>query len=261
MTGLDGFLLFLAVGFLAQLVDGALGMAYGVICSSALLAFGAPPAAVSASVHAAKLFTTASSAASHMWLRNVAWRVFLPLVIGGTIGAVIGAYVLTGINGRLVRPLIVAYLGLIGLYILYRAWGNAESRAHLPPILTGPLGLLGGFLDSMGGGGWGPTVTSATMGAGLEARKAIGTTNAAEFLISVAASATFLWALVTGRSEDLSDMRHYLTAVGGLVVGGLIAAPFAGLVTKRVKPRTLTFVVGVLIIGLAIYQGARLALT
>lgn len=259
MDGLDGFWLFLLVGVAAQLVDGALGMAYGVISTSVLLAFGVPPAAASASVHAAEVFTTGASAASHAAHKNISWRIFLPLAAGGVVGGVAGAYLLVGVDGDVIRPFIVGYLALIGAYILYRAWKNAAPRTHVPGVLTGPLGAVGGFFDAIGGGGWGPTVTSAIVGAGISPRCAVGTSVAAEFFVTSAISASFLWALLSGDWETAGGMRQYLTAVAGLVVGGLIAAPFSGWLAKRAPTRLLTWAVGVLILALAAYQGARIA--
>ena len=261
MTGLEGFLQFVAVGVLAQTVDGALGMAYGVISTSVLLAFGVPPAAASAAVHAAEMCTTGVSAISHAALRNVAWRTFLPLMVGGVIGGIGGAYVLTGVDGDVIKPFIVGWLALMGVYILYRAFRATKTRPHLPPVISAPLGVVGGFCDAAGGGGWGPTVSSSIMSAGLEPRRAIGTTNTAEFFVTSAISATFVWALLTGRSDELGELRSYATAVGGLIVGGLIAAPLAGVIAKKAPRRLLTVAVGVLVIALAIYQGWRLLMT
>jgi len=256
---MDTFLLFLLVGILAQSVDGALGMAYGVISSSVLLAFGVPPAAASASVHAAEVFTTAASATSHAVHRNIEWRLFLPLVIAGVIGGVLGAYVLAGIDGNIIKPFVVAYLAIIGLYILWRA-GHETKPRRLPRWMPAPFGLVGGFLDAIGGGGWGPTVTSSMIGAGQEPRKAIGTVNTAEFFLTVAISATFVWALVTGHWAEAGAIQEHATAVAGLVVGGLIAAPFAGLIVKKVPRKVLAYAVGFLLVGLAIFQGVQLYL-
>lgn len=254
---MDTFFLFLLVGVLAQAVDGALGMAYGVISSSVLLALGVPPATASASVHAAEVFTTAASAGSHAWHKNVEWRLLLPLAVAGVIGGVLGAYVLTGLDAATIKPFVVGYLALVGVWILWRAGHDIRLR-HLPAWITAPLGLVGGFLDAVGGGGWGPTVTSTMVGAGQEPRKAIGTVNTAEFFLTVAISATFVWALVSGRWEEAGALQNHAAAVGGLVVGGLIAAPFAGLIVKRVPRKVLAYAVGVLLVLLAAFQGAQL---
>lgn len=255
---MDTFLLFLLVGVLAQAVDGALGMAYGVISSSVLLALGVPPAVASASVHGAEVFTTAASAGSHVWHRNVEWRLFVPLAIAGVIGGVVGAYLLAGIDGDVIKPFIVVYLAAIGFYILWRARKDRESR-RLGRGLVAPLGLVGGFLDAVGGGGWGPTVSSTMMGAGAEPRRAIGTVNTAEFFLTSAISATFLWALLTGHWREAGALENHAAAVLGLVVGGLLAAPFAGWITKRLPRRLLTYGVGGLLLLLAAFQGLQLA--
>ncbi|GAA0870635.1 sulfite exporter TauE/SafE family protein [Brevundimonas basaltis] len=256
---MDTFFLFVLVGLLAQAVDGALGMAYGVISSSVLLAFGVPPATASASVHGAEVFTTAASAGSHIWHRNVDWRLCLPLAAAGVVGGVVGAYVLTGIDGQVIKPFIVAYLGLMGLYILWRGWRNAPTRPLRPAWAIAPLGVVGGFLDAVGGGGWGPTVSSTLVGAGQEPRRAIGSVNTAEFFLTVAISATFVWSLVSGHWRDAEAIQNHAAAIGGLIVGGLIAAPFAGLITKRAPRRAMTFAVGALLIVLSLFQGVQLA--
>lgn len=255
---MDTFLLFLLVGAVAQAVDGALGMAYGVISSSVLLAFGVPPATASASVHGAEVFTTAASASSHIWHKNVDWRLLLPLAVAGVIGGCVGAYILAGLDSDVIKPFIIAYLAAMGCYILYRATRNERPR-HIPRWLVAPLGLVGGFFDAIGGGGWGPTVSSAMVGAGAEPRRAIGTVNTAEFFLTVAISATFVWALVTGHWKEADALENHFSAVAGLVVGGLMAAPFAGWITKTVPQRALTYGVGGLLLLLAGFQGLQLA--
>lgn len=256
---LETFLIFLLVGMLAQAVDGALGMAYGVISTSVLLALGVPPAAASASVHGAEVFTTGASATSHALHRNVEWRLFVPLALAGMVGGAVGAYLLAGIDGDVIKPFIAAYLGLMGLYILWRAGRKARPRIIRPAWLVAPLGLIGGFFDAIGGGGWGPSVNSALLAAGQEARRAIGTVNTAEFFVTSVISATFLWALLTGHWREGGALENHAAAVGGLVVGGLMAAPFAGWITKRVPQRALSLAVGCLLILLAGFQGVQIA--
>ena len=255
---MDTFLLFLVVGFLAQAVDGALGMAYGVISSSVLLALGVPPATASASVHGAEVFTTAASAGSHAWHRNVDWRLLLPLAAAGVVGGCLGAYVLTGIEGEVIKPFVIAYLALMGFYILWRAGHDIRIR-RIASWVTGPLGLVGGFLDAVGGGGWGATVSSTLVGAGQEPRRAIGTVNTAEFFVATAISAAFVWALLSGHWRDADALQNHASAVAGLVIGGLAAAPFAGLIAKRVPRKLLTYAVGVVLVALAGFQGLELA--
>ena len=251
------FLIFLFVGFLAQTVDGALGMAYGVISSTVLLSFGVPPATASASVHAAEVFTTAASAGSHAVNRNVNWKLFAPLALGGCVGGGLGAFLLASMDGAVLKPFITGYLALMGVVILYRAW-RAARPSHFPVKWSGPLGLVGGFVDAVGGGGWGPTVTSAMVGSGAEPRISIGTTNTAEFFVTSTISATFLAALISGHWRDADGLANHAASVAGLILGGLVAAPLAGKIVKIVPVRTLTFAVGVLVLALAGYQTARL---
>lgn len=256
---METFLLFFLVGALAQSVDGSLGMAYGVISSSVLLAFGVPPAMASASTHGAEVFTTGASAASHVWHKNVEWRLFIPLAIAGVIGGCLGAYVLAGLDSDVIKPFVIAYLALMGCYILWRAGHDVKPRKIRPAWIVSPLGVVGGFLDAIGGGGWGPTVSSTLVGAGEEPRRAIGTVNTAEFFLTTAISATFVWALVTGHWEEAGALQDHAAAVGGLVAGGLLAAPFAGFIVKKVPQRALTYAVGGLLIVLAGFQGLQLA--
>jgi len=250
------FWLFAAVGFAAQLVDGALGMAYGVISTSVLLSFGVSPANASASVHAAKVFTGAASGLSHIFYRNIDWRLLALLSGGGVLGGVVGAYVLTSVPGEAVKPYVVGWLFLMGLVILYRAWRQTRPKVFSwrSPF---PLGLIGGFFDAIGGGGWGPVVTSSLMGAGAEPRKAIGTTNTAEMFVAIATSAAFFGALVSGHWET-AGLRGLLWSLAGLIAGGVVAAPMAGWMTKVLPVRMLTWIVGVLVVGLAIWQAVSL---
>ncbi|UPT64690.1 MAG: sulfite exporter TauE/SafE family protein [Hyphomonadaceae bacterium JAD_PAG50586_4] len=251
------FGLFLLVGFFAQLVDGAVGMAYGVISSSVLLAFGVPPAQVSATIHAAECFTTGASGTSHLLHKNVDWRLLLRLAPAGIVGGVIGAYLLTGFEPTFIKAFIVAYLGILGLFLLFRALrGPREEPPHLKHVI--PLGLAGGFLDASGGGGWGPIVTTTLLGRGHAPRYAIGSVNTAEFFVTVAISATFIWTMMTGRMVIEGGIAHALSALGGLVIGGLIAAPLAGYVTKIAPARLLLGAAAVLVISLSIWQGIQL---
>ena len=234
---LNQILPFILVGFCAQMVDGALGMAFGVINNSLLVTFlGVPPAAASASVHVVETFTTAASGISHVLHRNVDWKLFARLVIPGVIGGVLGAYVLSSIDASVARPFVMAYLAGIGLYLLYRAWdGKVEPRT--PRVIT-PLGLVGGFLDAAGGGGWGPIVTSNLLVQGANPRTTIGTVNTAEFFLTATVSATFLVTL---------GIEAFTIATAGMLIGGLLAAPLGGILVKRVPVRALMAMVGVLL--------------
>ena len=246
------FWIFAAVGFAAQLVDGALGMAYGVVSTTVLLSMGVTPSNASASVHAAKVFTGAASAISHMAHRNINWRLLWLLSAGGVLGGVVGTYVLTSIDGEKVKPFVVGWLFLMGLVILYRAWKGARPKAFSwkSPF---PLGVTGGFFDSIGGGGWGPVVTGTLLGTGADPRQAIGTTNAAEFFVATAVSAAFLAALISGHWQT-TELADHVASVLGLIAGGVVAAPLAGWMTKVLPLRLLTWIVGWVVIGLAGWQ-------
>jgi uncharacterized membrane protein YfcA len=233
---------FIAVGFAAQLVDGALGMAFGVISSTLLISLGVPPAAASAGVHTVETFTTAASGISHVLHRNVDWRLFRRLVIPGVIGGVLGAYVLTQIHADAARPLVLAYLSAIAIYLIWR--GLRFPPAEKTPRFVGPLGFAGGFLDAAGGGGWGPVVTSNLLLQGADPRRTIGTVNTAEFFLTVTISATFIAAL---------GWAAFTTATVGLLVGGVLAAPLGAVMAKRVAPKHLLILVGTALLVTSLY--------
>ncbi|ASY59964.1 MULTISPECIES: sulfite exporter TauE/SafE family protein [Sinorhizobium] len=254
---MEDFLLFAAVGFLAQAVDGALGMAYGVISSTVLLAFGVPPAQASASAHAAELFTTAASGSAHLYHRNIDWKLFRRLVPFGVGGGILGAFVLTSFDGDQVKPFVTAYLAIIGSWLLYRSFHRIPTNPVKMRIVA-PLGATAGFLDAAGGGGWGPVATTGLLGAGGQPRFVIGTVNASEFLIALSVSLSFLAMIVTGHWEEAGHFRDYLASIGGLIAGGVLAAPLAGWMVKALKEKTLLRLVGILITLLAGYQTLQL---
>jgi uncharacterized membrane protein YfcA len=228
---------FILVGFAAQLVDGALGMAFGVISSTLLISLGVPPAAASASVHAVEVFTTGASGISHTLHKNVNWRLFRRIVIPGIIGGILGAYVLTQIPVGYARPIVLTYLACIGIYLLWR--GLRHGHQERKPRIVEPLGLIGGFLDAAGGGGWGPVVTSNLLVQGAHPRKVIGTVNTAEFFLAITISATFLFSL---------GAEAFTTAMVGLLIGGVAAAPLGGFAAKRVPARALLIMVGAVLV-------------
>ena len=237
----DDLLLYIAVGLAAQLIDGAVGMAYGVTSTSVLLSFGIPPATASAAVHAAETFTTGASGLAHWRFRNIDRSLIWRLAIPGMVGGAIGAYVLTAIPGEAIRPFVSGYLLLLGLFILYKAVRRPVVRPPAPGQVA-PLGFVGGILDAMGGGGWGPIVTSTLLGQGASPRYAIGTVNLAEFFVTATISATFfltigltLWPIIVG-----------------LVVGGVIAAPFAAYATRRLPDTVLLVLVGCVVVVLSV---------
>jgi uncharacterized protein len=242
-------LAFAAIGFLAQIVDGALGMAFGVIASSSLLAFGAPPALASAAVHAAECVTTGISGASHVWQRNVDWRLFRRLAITGVLGGVTGAYLLAEVlPENIIRPIVTLYLmGMAGL-IFARLLGYVSKGLDVPPA---PLGAAGGFLDAIGGGGWGPLVASTLIATGDEPRRSIGTVNLAEFFVTMSISAAFIATL---------DLASYGKIVLGLIIGGALAAPLAGWLVRILPPKTAMLMVGIVVTALSLYNLGRLVI-
>ena len=248
------FFIFALVGFLAQIVDGALGMAYGVVSSTMLLSFGVAPAAASASVHAAEMFTTAASAASHTKNRNVDWSLFWKLAPAGILGGVLGTYVLTSIDGAVLRPFVTCYLAVMGLYILYRAFRQRTSQVDPHAAIVMPLGVAGGFVDAAGGGGWGPIVTSSLIGSGGAPRFVVGTVNTVEFFVTTAVSAAFVTALLTGHWSAAEGITDHFWSVAGLVAGGICAAPLAGTVVRLIPANRLMLLVGTLVLALAGYQ-------
>lgn len=236
---------FIAIGFVAQLIDGALGMAFGVISQTLLVGIGVPPAAASASVHVVEVFTTGASGASHIWHRNVDWGLFWRLVPFGVAGGVLGAYVLSNIDASAARPFVMMYLTIIGIYLLYRAVRMNLEPKFEDPKTTRPLALVGGFLDAAGGGGWGPVVTSNLLVQGGEPRRTIGTVNSAEFLLALTVSITFLLTL---------GIEAFTIATVGLILGGVAAAPIGAIFAKHVKPRALLFAVSIVLIASSAYS-------
>ena len=242
-----GFWTAVAVGLAAQTVDGALGMAYGITSTTFLLSTGVPPAAASASVHVAEIFTTAFSGLSHWRLGNVNGALFRRLLIPGAIGAVAGAYLLTSVDGETIKPFVSVYLLVMGLYVLSKAFRTLKTR-HEPPRAVVPLALGGGFVDAVGGGGWGPVVTTTLVGGGQDPRTSIGTVNAAEFFIALASGLSFTL---------LGGLTHW-TTIAGLILGGLFAAPIAALLVRVIPARALMVVVGLLIASLSLVNLAGL---
>jgi uncharacterized membrane protein YfcA len=227
---------FVAAGMAAQIVDGALGMAFGVISNTLLISLGVAPAAASARVHTVETFTTCVSGLSHIAHRNVDWKLLARLAIPGIVGAALGAYVLTQIDGATAKPFVLAYLAAIGLFLTWR--GVRYPPHHKPARIVEPLGLAGGFLDAAGGGGWGPVVTGNLLAQGAEPRRTIGTVNSAEFLVTLTSTVTFVAAL---------GWAAFTAATLGLLIGGIIAAPLGAWLVKRISPKPLLVMVGILL--------------
>ena len=240
---LAALLPFIGVGFAAQLVDGALGMAFGVISNTLLVAvLGVPPALASQRIHLVECFTTATSGISHLLHGNIDKKLFFRLLVPGVIGGVLGAYVLTSLDAGVVKPFVLAYLSAIGIYILARGlfWPPKIKEAKL----IAPLGLFGGFLDAAGGGGWGPVVTSNLLIQGADPRKVVGTVNAVEFFLTLSVSAAFIWHL------GFADLAGPTL---GLLIGGLLAAPLGAWVAKHFNPKTMLVLVGIVLTATSAY--------
>lgn len=237
------------VGFAAQLVDGSLGMAYGVTSTTLLLAIGTNPAAASATVHLAEIGTTLASGAAHWRFGNVDWRAVVRIGIPGAVGAFAGATFLSWLSTELAQPIMSSILLALGLFVLLRfTLQGVPRRTHQPlrKRFLVPLGLVGGFMDATGGGGWGPVGTPALLASGrMEPRKVIGTIDTSEFLVAVAASLGFLFGL-SGAGVDWGWAL-------ALLLGGLVAAPLAAWIVRFVPPRILGSLVG----GLIVFTNVR----
>jgi uncharacterized membrane protein YfcA len=234
------FLWYVLAGFAAQLIDGALGMAYGVIGSTLLLGFGVPPAAASATVHAAECFTTGASALSHRAFGNVNRALFRKLLIPGIVGAALGAWILTRYPGDTLKPFVAGYLLLMGCVIIVKAFREFPPRTvstHLAP-----LGFFGAFLDALGGGGWGPIVSTNLIVRGGDVRHTVGTVSAVEFFVTLSASVTFIIGI---------GLSHW-SIILGLAVGGVVAAPIGAWACSRVPIKPFTLLIGFLVIVLSL---------
>ena len=232
------FYWFLLAGFLAQLVDGSLGMAYGVTSNSILLSFGLSPKLASAAVHTAEVFTTGVSGLSHIRFGNFDKKLFLKLLVPGVIAASIGAFLLGSvISGKIIKPYVSAYLVVLGFLILIKAFKKRvktrENLKHAPYFA-----LVGGFLDAIGGGGWGPIVTSNLIRQGNTPNIVIGTVNTAEFFVTFFSAGILLY---------FTGIQSWQIVLG-LIIGGTVAAPFGAFVTKRIPHKPMMIAVGILII-------------
>ncbi|MBS7622254.1 sulfite exporter TauE/SafE family protein [Candidatus Bathyarchaeota archaeon] len=233
-------IVFTTVGFITQMIDGALGMGYGVCSNTFLLSIGIPPVGASASVHTAKIFVTGVSGHSHLMCRNVDKELFKKLLIPGVIGGVLGTYVLAAVPGEVIKPFITFYLLAMGFLIFRRALRETQEREVVTRLA--PLGLAGGFCDSIGGGGWGPITTSTLVARGHNPRCAIGSVNLVEFFVTAAQVATFL---------AIVRLTHWQIIVG-LIVGGVLAAPLAAYGCRRLPTRVMMIMVGALIVALSL---------
>jgi len=240
--------IFVAVGFVAQLIDGAMGMAYGVTSTTFLLSLGVPPALASAGVHTAEVFTTLVSGLSHWRFGNVNWTLVKRLVIPGVLGGALGAYVLSSVPASAIKPYVAGYLLIMGVVIIFRAFRRVREREVHTKLI--PLAAVGGFFDAIGGGGWGPIVTSTLVARGNNPRFTIGSVNLTEFFVTLAEAGTFFALIGLGNWQ----------IIVGLVIGGGLAAPLAAYVCRKLPTRALLLLVGMAIVALQI-RNLWLALT
>jgi uncharacterized membrane protein YfcA len=241
------FLIFFSIGVFAQLVDGTLGMGYGATSTSFLLAYGVPPVVSSTGVHVAEMFTTGASAISHHRFGNINKKLVRHLLIPGVLGSITGAYLLSDvIDGDLIKPFIAVYMILLACIIIRK--GMQKNIIKKKTKRLGILASFGGFMDSVGGGGWGPIVTSTLLGNGRNPRYTIGSVNAAEFAVSFASGITFM---IFGGVEGWQ-------VIIGLILGGVIAAPIAALLVNKIKRQPMMILVGILIIVLSLRTLSKL---
>lgn len=234
---------FILTGFFAQLIAGALGMGYGTISSTILLSSGVPPVVISASVHVARLFTTLVSAISHHYLKNINTKVLRQLLIPGMIGGTIGVLILTSFPGEYIKPFMSIYLIVMGIRILFKAFNKKFTASRsMETRKISLLALVGGFLDAVCGGGWGPIVTSTLLSSDDQPRYVIGTVITAEFFVTAVEVAMF-FVFIT-----LMDWQVII----GLMLGGIISAPIGAIICKYVPAKKLMLFVGILICALSV---------
>ncbi len=233
---------FIVVGFLAQLVDGTLGLAFGVLSNTLLIALGVPAVGASSAVRTSESFASGMSGLAHIARRNVDWPLFARLVLPGIIGGFIGVWIFALIHQPVLQPVMFVYLAAIGTYLIWR--GPRRPHTYRRVRFVGPVGLIAGFLDASGGGGWGPVVTGHLLAQGATPRMAIGTANAAEFFVTVTVLAGFISTL---------GAEAFTTAAAGLLIGGLVAAPIGASLVRHIPPRQLIMLVGGLLIATALY--------
>jgi uncharacterized membrane protein YfcA len=243
----ENLLAFFLIGVFAQLVDGALGMGYGATSTSFLLAYGVPPVVSSTAVHVSEMFTTGASALSHLRFGNINKKLVKHLLIPGVLGSITGAYLLSDvISGDVIKPFIAVYMIILAVVIIRKALRKNVEKKKTKKL--GVLAVFGGFMDSVGGGGWGPIVTSTLLGRGRNPKYTIGSVNAAEFAISFASGITFML---------FGGIQGWQVIIG-LILGGVIAAPIAAFLVNKIKRKPMMVAVGILIIVLSLKTLSKL---
>lgn len=243
-------LLWIAGGLIAGFIDGALGMGYGVSATTFLMSFGISPAVASMSVHSSEIFTSGVSGLSHLRFGNVNTKLFRNILIPGVIGAILGAYVLASFESysKFINPLVACYTFFLGIVIIAKALKRDKVRKKIKRLF--PLAIIGGFLDSVGGGGWGPIVSSTLISWGKTPRFIIGSVNLAEFFVALASSFTF---------ASIIGLSHWQIIVG-LIIGGAISSPFAATFAKKLNARTMMILLGIVVIIISIRNIVRVFL-
>ncbi len=231
----------LLVGFLAEIVAGSMGMGYGVICTTTLLFLNIPPHIVSASIHSAESFTTAAGSISHIKLRNVSKSLVKKLAIPAVIGAIIGALCLTYVGeyySKITKTIIAFYTLYLGFQILSNAFKPKQNKSLKKKTNLTRLGLIGGFIDSFAGGGWGPLVTGTLIKNSFTPRFAVGSSTVAKFILTITAAITFIFTL---------GIQHW-NIILGLLIGGIVTAPFSAMLTAKLPVKKMFIVIGILVI-------------
>ncbi len=236
--------IYIFLGFLAELIDGTMGMAYGVSCNTFLRSAGISSTVSSACIHVSEIFTTFVSGLSHLKLRNIHKALFTKLLIPGIIGGVIGAYILVTAENSVIDIIIDIYLIIMGIVIINKLFKKQKIKEY--GNYTYALGFVGGLTDAMGGGGWGPIVTSTLLAAGHDIRKTIGTVNSAEFFVTIAETTAFM--------VMIKDFNSYKTIIMGLIIGGVIAAPLGAYLCNKIPAKLMLGIVGTLVIVLNMYK-------
>ncbi|WP_439570923.1 sulfite exporter TauE/SafE family protein [Sphingomonas sp.] len=240
---------FIVIGFIAQLVDGAVGMGFGVFAHTMLAALGLPPLAAANTVRSVEAFTSGVSGLCHGLQRNIDWPLFARLVVPGVIGGFLGVWVLSNLQSNTLQAIMFVYVLAIGIYLFWRGRGRPQGYRRLR--LIEPIGFAGGFLDSSGVGGWGPIVTGSLLAEGAPPRTSVGTANAAEFFVTVT---------VLGAAFGTMGLASFTQAMTGLLLGGIVAAPLGAYVARRLPPATLTTIAAGLLGLIGVYGLLSLAI-
>jgi uncharacterized membrane protein YfcA len=238
----DLFFWALLFGAVAALIDGSLGMAYGVTGTAFLLGYGISPVEAVAYIHIAEIFVSGSSGLNHWKIGNIDTKLFKKLLVPGIIGAILGALIIAKVKIPYLSIVISIYLLFMGIFLIAKAYSKIKLQLKQKISVVIPLAVTGGFVDGAGGGGWGPVVTTSLLGGKMEPKKIIGTVNASEFFINLASAVSLLFLV------KVTDWE----ALAGLIIGGFLVAPYAARVTSKMSEKMILTIVGCLITILSI---------